>query len=234
MKKKNVLLVGLALAIGVGVFTGFDNNYYQEENDNMRAEIVSIKENADDVTREFIEKLENKERRDEAEFWQRTSDDGSIDYTQLTAYDQANDIYISGRIADDGVNIFLSKGDDRTWIDTSKNIYHADKRSDHNIPNISTTNELSFGEESIIRALDNSRFVEKTDFGYKVTISDDLNYGYDLYDNNANLYETYLENSEGHITSKLVDIDQDVLGLYDKYIDLTDSLTYTDDIADVK
>lgn len=234
MKKKNILLVGLALAIGVGVFTGFDNNYYQEENDNMRAEIVSIKENSDEVTREFIEKLENKERRDEAEFWHTYSEDGSIDYTQLTAFDQANDIFIDGQIADDGVNIFLSKGDDRTWVDTRKNIYHADKRSDHNIPNIITTNDLSFGEESIIRALENGRFVEKTDFGYKVTISDDLNYGYDLYDNNANLYETYLENSEGHITSKLVDINQDVVELYNKYIGLTESLTYTDDIADVK
>ncbi len=235
MKKKNVLLLGLVVLAGVGIFAGFNDNYYQEENEQMRAEIVAIKENADEVTREFVDKLENKVERDEAEFWQVSSDDGSINYIHLTATDQANDIFIDGQIRTDGnTNIFLSKGDDRTWIDTSKNIYHADKRSDHNLPLISTTNELSFGELGVVRELDPDDTVEKTEYGYKVDTTDDLNIGYSLYDHNANLYETYLDNSQGKVTSKLVEVDQDVLALYDKYIKLTENLTYTDDISDLK
>ena len=234
MKKRNILFASIVVIAGLGIFTGFNNNYYQEANEESRAELVSIKENADDITREFIEKLEQKQRSNGVEYWEEKSDDGSIDYISISGYDQANEIDIDGRIKDNRGDIYLSRGDDRTWIDLTNNIYHQDKRSDHDIPAITTTNELSFGEESVLYALSNGRIVEKTDFGYKVTISDDLNYGYSLYDENANLFETYLDNSQGKVTSKLVEIDDDVLGIYEKYISMTNEMTYTDNIADIK
>lgn len=234
MKKRNILFASMAVILGLGIFSGFDNNYYQEENDERRAELISIKDNADDVTREFIEKLESKERSNGIEYWETKSEDGSIDYISISGYDQENEIDIAGRIKNDCVDIFLSKGDDRTWIDTQTNLYHSDNRSDYDIPTISTSNELSFGEVSVLRALDNYNKVEKTDFGYKVTISDDLNYGYSLYDENGDLFETYLDNSQGKVTSKLVGKDKDVLGIYEKYISMTNEMTYTDNIADIK
>lgn len=234
MKKRNILFASIVVIAGLGIFTGFNNNYYQEANEESRAELVSIKENADDITREFIEKLEQKQRSNGVEYWETKSEDGSIDYISISGYDQANEIDIDGRIKDNRGDIYLSRGDDRTWIDLTNNIYHQDKRSDYDIPAITTTNELSFGEESVLYALSNGRIVEKTDFGYKVTISDDLNYGYSLYDENANLFETYLDNSQGKVTSKLVEIDDDVLGIYEKYISMTKEMTYTDNLADIK
>ena len=234
MKKRNILFATLAAAVGIGVFTGFNNNYYQEANEESRAELTSIKENADEVTREFIEKLEAQERPSRVEYWQVRSEDGAVDYIRVSGYDQENSIDISGRLRDNIVDLYLSKGDDRTWIDTERNLYHQDKRSDHNISRIVTTNELSFGEESALSALGNGRIVEKTDFGYKVIISDELNYGYSLYDENANLFETYLDNSQGKVTSKLVGTDEDVVGIYDKYLAMTANMSYTDNIADIK
>lgn len=234
MKKRNVLFAGLTLALGLVVFTGYNNNYYQEANEESRAELASIKENADDVTREFIEKLEAKERTNGIEYWETKSEDGSIDYISVRGYDHENEIDIDGRIKDNCGSIYLSKGDERTWIDLTNNTYHQDKRSDHDIPTITTTNELSFGEESVLYALSNGRTVEKTDFGYKITISDELNYGYSLYDENANLFETYLDNSQGKVTSKLIGTDEDVLDFYEKYLSMTNDMTYTDNIADIK
>ena len=234
MKKRNILFASIVVVAGLGIFSGFNNNYYQEANEESRAELVSIKENADDITREFIEKLEQKQRSNGVEYWETKSEDGSIDYISISGYDQANEIDIDGRIKDNRGDIYLSRGDDRTWIDLTNNIYHQDKRSDHDIPAITTTNELSFGEESVLYALSNGRIVEKTDFGYKVTISDELNYGYSLYDENANLFETYLDNSQGKVTSKLVEIDDDVLGIYERYISMTKEMTYTDNLADIK
>lgn len=234
MKKRNILFASMAVILGLGIFSGFDNNYYQEENDERRAELISIKESADDVTREFIEKLESKEMANGIEYWETKSEDGVIDYISISGYDQENDIDIDGRLKNNYLNVFISKGDDRTWIDTQTNLYHSDNRSDYDIPTISTTNELSFGEESVLRALDNYNKVEKTDFGYKVIISDDLNYGYYLYDENGDLFETYLDNSQGKVTSKLVGKDEDVLGIYEKYISMTNEMTYTDNIADIK
>ena len=76
--------------------------------------------------------------------------------------------------------------------------------------------------------------MEKTDFGYKVTISDDLNYGYSLYDENGDLFQTYLDNSQGKVTSKLLETDEDVLDVYERYMSLTSEMTYTDNIADIK
>lgn len=234
MKKRNILFASMAVILGLGIFSGFDNNYYQKENDERRAELTSIKENADDLTREFIEKLESKERSNGIEYWETKSEDGSIDYISISGCDQENDIDIDGRLKNNYLNVFISKGDDRTWIDTQTNLYHSDNRSDYDIPTISTTNELSFGEESVLRALDNYNKVEKTDFGYKVTISDDLNYGYSLYDENGDLFETYLDNSQGKVTSKLLETDEDVLDVYERYMSLTSEMTYTDNIADIK
>lgn len=234
MKKRNILFASIVVAAGLGIFTGFNNNYYQQENDERRAEFIAIKENSDEITKDFIEKLENKQRESVVEYWETKSEDGSIDYISISGYDQENEIDIDGRIKNDCVDIFLSKGDDRTWIDTKTNLYHSDNRSDYDIPSISTTNELSFGEESVLRALDNYNKVEKTGFGYKVTISDDLNYGYYLYNENGDLFETYLDNSQGKVTSKLVGKDKDVLGIYEKYISMTNEMTYTDNIADIK
>lgn len=234
MKKRNILFASMAVILGLGIFSGFDNNYYQEENDERRAELISIKDNADDVTREFIEKLESKERSNGIEYWETKSEDGSIDYISISGCDQENDIDIDGRLKNNYLNVFISKGDDRTWIDTQTNLYHSDNRSDYDIPTISTTNELSFGEESVLRALDNYNKVEKTDFGYKVTISDDLNYGYSLYDENGDLFETYLDNSQGKVTSKLLETDEDVLDVYERYMSLTSEMTYTDNIAYIK
>lgn len=234
MKKRNILFASIVVVAGLGIFTGFNNNYYQEENDERRAEFIAIKENSDEITKDFIEKLENKQRENVVEYWETKSEDGSIDYISISGYDQENEIDIDGRIKDNRGDIYLSRGDDRTWIDLTKNIYHQDKRSDYDIPTISTSNELSFGEESVLRALDNYNKVEKTDFGYKVTISDDLNYGYCLYDENGDLFETYLDNSQGKVTSKLVGKDEDVLGIYEKYISMTNEMTYTDNIADIK
>lgn len=234
MKKRNILFASIVVLAGLGIFTGFNNNYYQEENDERRAEFIAIKENSDEITKDFIEKLENKQRENVVEYWETKSEDGSIDYISISGYDQENEIDIDGRIKNDYVDIFLSKVDDRTWIDTKTNLYHSDNRSDYDIPSISTTNELSFGEESVLRALDNYNRVEKTDFGYKVIISDDLNYGYYLYDENGDLFETYLDNSQGKVTSKLVGKDEDVLGIYEKYISMTNEMTYTDNIADIK
>ena len=234
MKKRNILFASMAVILGLGIFSGFDNNYYQKENDERRAELISIKENADDVTREFIEKLESKERSNGIEYWETKSEDGSVDYISISGCDQENDIDIDGRLKNNYLNVFISKGDDRTWIDTQTNLYHSDNRSDYDIPTISTTNELSFGEESVLRALDNYNKVEKTDFGYKVTISDDLNYGYSLYDENGDLFQTYLDNSQGKVTSKLLETDEDVLDVYERYMSLTSEMTYTDNIADIK
>ena len=234
MKKRNILFASMAVILGLGIFSGFDNNYYQKENDERRAELTSIKENADDLTREFIEKLESKERSNGIEYWETKSEDGSVDYISISGCDQENDIDIDGRLKNNYLNVFISKGDDRTWIDTQTNLYHSDNRSDYDIPTISTTNELSFGEESVLRALDNYNKVEKTDFGYKVTISDDLNYGYSLYDENGDLFETYLDNSQGKVTSKLLETDEDVLDVYERYMSLTSEMTYTDNIADIK
>lgn len=234
MKKRNILFASMAVILGLGIFSGFDNNYYQKENDERRAELISIKDNADDVTREFIEKLESKERSNGIEYWETKSEDGSIDYISISGCDQENDIDIDGRLKNNYLNVFISKGDDRTWIDTQTNLYHSDNRSDYDIPTISTTNELSFGEESVLRALDNYNKVEKTDFGYKVTISDDLNYGYSLYDENGDLFQTYLDNSQGKVTSKLLETDEDVLDVYERYMSLTSEMTYTDNIADIK
>lgn len=234
MKKRNILFASMAVILGLGIFSGFDNNYYQKENDERRAELTSIKENADDLTREFIEKLESKERSNGIEYWETKSEDGSVDYISISGCDQENDIDIDGRLKNNYLNVFISKGDDRTWIDTQTNLYHSDNRSDYDIPTISTTNELSFGEESVLRALDNYNKVEKTDFGYKVTISDDLNYGYSLYDENGDLFQTYLDNSQGKVTSKLLETDEDVLDVYERYMSLTSEMTYTDNIADIK
>lgn len=234
MKKRNILFASMAVILGLGIFSGFDNNYYQKENDERRAELISIKDNADDVTREFIEKLESKERSNGIEYWETKSEDGSIDYISISGCDQENDIDIDGRLKNNYLNVFISKGDDRTWIDTQTNLYHSDNRSDYDIPTISTTNELSYGEESVLRAIDNYNKVEKTDFGYKVTISDDLNYGYSLYDENGDLFETYLDNSQGKVTSKLLETDEDVLDVYERYMSLTSEMTYTDNIADIK
>ena len=83
MKKRNILFASMAVILGLGIFSGFDNNYYQEENDERRAELISIKDNADDVTREFIEKLESKKRSNGIEYWETKSEDGSIDYLSL-------------------------------------------------------------------------------------------------------------------------------------------------------
>ncbi|WP_282929829.1 hypothetical protein [Anaerococcus sp. Marseille-Q7828] len=234
MKKRNILFASMAVILGLGIFSGFDNNYYQKENDERRTELTSIKENADDLTREFIEKLESKERSNGIEYWETKSEDGSVDYISISGCDQENDIDIDGRLKNNYLNVFISKGDDRTWIDTQTNLYHSDNRSDYDIPTISTTNELSFGEESVLRALDNYNKVEKTDFGYKVTISDDLNYGYSLYDENGDLFQTYLDNSQGKVTSKLLETDEDVLDVYERYMSLTSEMTYTDNIADIK
>lgn len=234
MKKRNILFASIVVVAGLGIFTGFNNNYYQEENDERRAEVIAIKENSDEITKDFIEKLENKQRENVVEYWETKSEDGSIDYISISGYDQENDIDIDGRLKNNYLNVFISKGDDRTWIDTQTILYHSDNRSDYDIPTISTSNELSFGEESVLRALDNYNKVEKTDFGYKVIISDDLNNGYYLYDENGDLFETYLDNSQGKVTSKLVGKDEDVLGIYEKYISMTNEMTYTDNIADIK
>lgn len=76
--------------------------------------------------------------------------------------------------------------------------------------------------------------MEKTDYGFKKTIKDDLNYGYYLYDANGDLFETYLENTEGNISTKLIDKSNDIEATYNQFYSLMENMQEVEDVAEVK
>lgn len=235
MKKfKVILLAGLVVGISA-VFYGFNKNYDQEYNEEVIEKISDIRENGDDVTKEFIDLLLSHEDQAEVKYYRITSDDGSIDYTHIQGSDQDKGIDIDGSFNQNKGMIYISKGDDMYWLDLGKNIYHKDKRSNHDINESTTTNELTFGQREVYIALGESyRKVEKIDNGYKLVIDDDLNFGYDIYDENGYLVESYLDNSEGGFYTRLEKSTTDVEGVYNYYLSMINDMTYTDDIADIK
>lgn len=235
MKKfKVILLAGLVVGISA-VFYGFNKNYDQEYNEEVIKKISDIRENGDDVTKEFIDLLLSHEDQAEIKYYHIFSDDGSIDYMHIQGRDLDKGIDIDGRYDQNSGVIYISKNDDRYWLDLGKNIYHKDKRSDNDIDNSIAANELTFGQREVYMALGESyRKVEKIDKGYKLVIDDDLNFGYDIYDENGYLLESYLENSEGNIYTIFEKSTDDIEGVFNYYLSMIENMTYTDDIADIK
>lgn len=235
MKKfKVILLAGLVVGISA-VFYGFNKNYDQEYNEEVIEKISDIRENGNEDTKEFIDLLLSHDYQAEVKYYHIISDDGSIDYTHIQGSDQEKGIDIDGRYDQNSGVIYISKGDDMYWLDLGKNIYHKDKRSNHDISKSTTTNELTFGQREVYIALgESNRKVEKIDNAYKATIDDDLNFGYDIYDENGYLVESYLDNSEGGFYTRLEKTTTDVEGVYNYYLSMINDMTYTDDIADIK
>lgn len=231
--KKIKLLVGVGLIIaGLGVVTGFDKDYDRKENEISRAKIEDLKNSSDLVKSEFTEKLLNKQYQPRVNYYQVKSLDNSINYTHIKGFDKEKNITIDGRIWQNGGNIFINKDDQLYWLDIGKNIYYAEKRTSSKI---TRDNDLTYGEKEVIRALgESNRKIEKIDAGYKSIIDDDLNYGYEIYNENGDFVSSYLENSQGNVTTTLIKSESDVEDIYNYYLAKIDSMTKVETIEEIK
>ena len=234
--KKIKLLVGVGLIIaGLGLVTGFDKDYHRKENEISRAKIEDLKNSSDLVKSEFTERLLNKQYQPRVNYYQVKSLDNSINYTQIEGFDTSKNITIDGRIWQNGGNIFINKDNQLYWLDMGKNIYYAEKRTSNYPSNITKDNDLTYGEEEVIRALgESNRKIEKIDGGYKSIIDDDLNYGYEIYNENGDFVSSYLENSQGNVTTTLIKSESDVEDIYNYYLAKIDSMTKVETIEEIK
>ena len=234
--KKVKLLVGVGLIIaGLGLVTGFDKDYHRKENEISRAKIEDLKNSSDLVKSEFTEKLLNKQYQPRVDYYQVKSLDNSINYTQIEGFDTSKNITIDGRIWQNGGNIFINKDNQLYWLDIGKNIYYAEKRTSNYPSNIIRDNDLTYGEKEVIRALgESNRKIEKIDGGYKSIIDDDLNYGYEIYNENGDFVSSYLENSQGNVTTTLIKSESDVEDIYNYYLAKIDSMTKVETIEEIK
>lgn len=234
--KKIKLLAGVGLIIaGLGLVTGFDKDYDRKENEISRAKIEDLKNSSDLVKSEFTEKLLNKQYQPRVNYYQVKSLDNSINYTQIEGFDKGKNITIDGRIWKNGGNIFINKDNQLYWLDIGKNIYYAEKRTSNYPSNITRDNDLTYGEKEVIKALgESNRKIEKIDGGYKSIIDDDLNYGYEIYNENGDFVSSYLENSKGNVTTTLTESKNDVEDIYNYYLAKIDSMTKVETIEEIK
>ena len=234
--KKIKLLVGVGFIIaGLGLVTGFDKDYHRKENEISRAKIEDLKNSSDLVKSEFTEKLLNKQYQPRVNYYQVKSLDNSINYTQIEGFDKGKNITIDGRIWQNGGNIFINKDDQLYWLDIGKNIYYGEKRTSNYPSNITRDNDLTYGEKEVIRALgESNRKIEKIDAGYKSIIDDDLNNGYEIYNENGDFISSYLENSQGNVTTTLIKSENDVEDIYNYYLTKIDSMTKVETIEEIK
>lgn len=238
---KTLLAIG-AIALTGGFLLSTNTNDKDDENEQKREEIKEIIENADETTREFIDALLNKEEKSEVCYWNVKSDDGKIDYTLIKAYDKDGKIVIDGSYKDNRGYIFIKNGGQSYSLNLEKNIYIKNNVDNFNADQSTGQNSLSYKEKCIYDALaiekcfkgKREEVLEKTDYGFKKTIKDDLNYGYYLYDENGDLFETYLENTEGNITTKLIDKSNDIEGTYNQFYSLMENMQEVEDFAAVK
>lgn len=235
MKKINLIVVVGIIIAGLGLVTGFDKDYYSKENETSRAKIEDLKNSSDLVKSEFTEKLLNKKDQPRVNYYQVKSLDNSINYTQIQGFDTSKNITIDGKIWQNGGNIFINKDNQLYWLDIGKNIYYGEKRTSNYSSSITRDNDLTYGEKEVIKALgESNRKIEKIDGGYKSIIDDDLNYGYEIYDENGDFISSYLENSQGNVTTTLIESKNDVEDIYNYYLAKIDSMTKVETIEDIK
>lgn len=235
MKKFNFFIETAIVLLGVSTLVGFNNNYYENENATEKEKVYELMNNSDAVKREFVEKLLKKEYRSEVNYYKLKSDDGSINYTEISGDDLDKEIMIDGQLKENGGFIFISDGDNRYWLNFNKNNYYTDKISDHKIAKITTSNPLTYGEKEVIKVFgDLPRTVERTDGGYKTILSDELNDGYEIYDKNGNFILSYLDNSQGKVTTTWLKSTDDVEGVYNYYLSKISEMTQAKSIEEVK
>lgn len=232
---KEMLLIGLIVFGGIFLKASgsIGQKDYEDESRDRKVKVEEYLQKVDGVEKEFVEKYLNHEDEDPSVIVSETTNiDTGESFKYINAHDSEKNIDIDGRL--DGT-IFFRKGNERFWIDTRKEIYYTDTYDYSKNPKedliISSNEEMIY--EKFLAGYDKE--VEKLENGYKVTSLDDLNKGsYDIYDEDINLIESFIDNSQGRWKEVIVSKTADVNETYEKLLDLKDTYTKVDDLGQIK
>lgn len=209
-------LIGALLYLGADVFK---DRSYKNELAEERVLIEENLENADELTKDLVARL-----KDEDPSYIKVSSLKNLStgktIKKIDGYDEKEGILISGSLPGE---VFIRRGPDRYWINTvNKTYYHDVFETDKNLNIDGLSRAESFVRDNLIRKP--ASRLEKLEEGFKVTNQDELNKGsYTIYNEEGQVIESYVKNSQGEFLEKLLSQGQDVLGAYDKLKALTDT-----------